>query len=149
MGPVKSRPKARLVSALVGGRWAGGSSSSSLGGEDAAERGPGGSPTSSGQDILQVPSVPFLLSPPAVPAAAPGGSHLWDGVGGAGRQPTHVLPALDEEVPAGGEGRLRFGGWTEAFQGACCSPRPDSRITPWIDAKTVILGLSISRKALP
>lgn len=35
-------------------------------------------------------------------AAAPARrSHLGDGVGGAGRQPAHILPALDEEVPGG------------------------------------------------
>lgn len=33
------------------------------------------------------------------PVWAASGSHQRDGVGGAGGQPAHVLPALDEEVP--------------------------------------------------
>lgn len=53
-------------------------------------------------------------------------SHLRDGEGGTGSQATHVLPALNEEVP---EGRgVCVGDLSVGLSGMfCCPPRLDCR----------------------
>lgn len=50
-----------------------------------------------------------------------GVSHLWDGVGGAGCQPTHVLAPLDEEIP-GRRVSPELVGWLTSWHPAPLEP---------------------------